>query len=138
MSHKRPVTVLRRLWIRYAAIGIASAVSVVSASFAQDPQVRVQGTSAATGNEAEKPQTHEDMSDGLTTKTWEHMGAFVAEPIGRFWVGPEFVEGEPVYLLRTPLTQAITTVEVSTTPFMSELSGLGEFIGNPDEQPAGW
>jgi hypothetical protein len=138
MSHKRPVTVLRRLWIGYTAIGIAGVVSVVPASFAQDPQVLVHGKSAGTGNEAKERQTHEDMSDGPRSKVWEHMGAFVAEPIGRFWVGPQFVDGETIYVLRIPVRQGLTIVEVSTTPFMLEPSGVNELIGRPDAQPAGW
>lgn len=128
---------MRTLWIGYMVIGLAAVVGA-SASLAQDRQVLDHDESTETGNEAEEPQTHEEMSDGPTIKTWEHMGAFVAEPVGRFWVGPEFVQGEPVYLLRTPVRQGLTTVEVSTTPFMSELSGFGELSGNPDEQPAGW
>lgn len=127
---------MRTLWIRYTAICIAVAVSVAPSSFARDPQVLVHGTSATAGNEAEERQTHEDMSDGLRSKAWEHMGAFVAEPIGRFRVGPEFVDGESVYVLRTPVSQGVTTVEVSTTPF--EPSGVDGLIGNPDEHPAGW
>ncbi len=136
MSQRPPLMVLR-LWLG-SAIGIAGVVSVAPASFAQDPQVRVYGTSAGPENEAEEQQTNEDMSDGPQSKTWEHMGAFVAEPIGRFRVGPEFVEGETIYILRTPVSQGVTTVEISTTPFLSEFTGVSEFSGNPDEQPAGW
>lgn len=138
MPHKRPFTVFCRNWIGYTAIGIACVVSVVPASFAQDPQVLLHRTSAETGNEAEEPPTHEEMSDGLRTKTWEHMGAYVAEPIGRFRVGPEFVGGEIVYVLRAPFGPSIASVEVSTTPFTSELTGGFEYKGRPDDQPADW
>jgi hypothetical protein len=127
---------MRTLWIGYMVIGLAVVVGVVPASFAQDSPVPDHGKPAGTGNEAEEPQTHEDMSDGPRSKAWEHMGAFVAEPIGRFRVGPEFVDGESVYVLRTPVSQGVTTVEVSTTPF--EPSGVDGLIGNPDEHPAGW
>jgi hypothetical protein len=127
---------MRTLWIGYMVIGLTVVVGVVPASLAQDPQVLDHGESTGTGNEAEEPQTHEEMSDGPTTKTWEHMGAFVAEPIGRFRVGPEFLDGESIYILRTPVSQSITTVEVSTTPF--EPSGVDGLIGNPDAHPAGW
>ena len=78
---------MRTLWIGYMVIGLTVVVGVVPASLAQDTQVLDHGEATGTGNEAEELQTNEDMSDGLTTKTWEHMGAFVAEPIGRFWVG---------------------------------------------------
>jgi hypothetical protein len=138
MSHKRPVTFLRRFWLGYAAIGITGVVSVVPASFAQEPQALGREKSTGTGNEADERQTHVGMSDGLRSEAWAHMGAFIVEPIGRFWVGPEFMDGEPVYILRTSVNQSITIVEVSTTPFMPETSGVGELIGKPDEQPAGW
>jgi hypothetical protein len=113
-------------------IGLAVVAGAVPASFAQDTPAPDYGKPAG----AEEPQAHEDMSDGSRSKTWEHMGAFVAEPVGRFRVGPEFVDGETVYILRTPVSQGVTTVEVSTTPF--EPSGVGELTGNPDEHPAGW
>ena len=138
MSHKRNVAILGRSWLGYTAIGIACVVNIVPASFAQDPQIVVQGMSATTANEPEEPQTHEHMSEDMRTKTWEHMGAYVAEPIGRFKVGPQFVEGETVYVLRAPVGLSMASVEVSTTPFMSELSGVYEYSGRPDEQPAGW
>ena len=138
MSHKRNVAILGRSWLAYTAIAIACVINVVPASFAQDPQIVVQGTSATAGNEPEEPQTYEDMSEDLRTKTWEHMGAYVAEPIGRFKVGPQFVEGETVYVLRAPVGPRMASVEVSTTPFMSELTRAYEPSGRPDEQPAGW
>ena len=138
MPHKRPAAVLRRLLIGYLAIGVASVAYFVPAAFARDQQVLVHGTSATTGNESEAPQTHQDVPDGQNSKTWEHMGAYVAKPIGRFWVGPEFVEGETVYPNRTSVTPRMAVVEVSTTPLMSELTGVYESSGRADEQPAGW
>lgn len=127
---------MRTLWIGYMAIGVAVVVGVVPASFAQDSPVPDHDNSASTEAEAEKRQPREEMLDGPRSVAWQYMGAFVAEPIGRFRVGPEFVDGETVYSLRTSVSQSITTVEVSTTPF--EPSGVGELIGNPDEHPAGW
>lgn len=127
---------MRTLWIGYVVIGLAVVVGVVPNSFAQNSAVAEQGEAAGSGGKAEEPQAHEEMSDGPRSKAWEHMGAFVAEPIGRFWVGPEFVDGESVYILRTPVRQGITTVEASTTPF--EPLGVDELIGSPDEHPAGW
>lgn len=138
MSHKRNEAILGRSWIGYSAIGIACVVNVVTASFAQDPQIVVQGTSTTAGNGREEPKTYEDMSEDLRKKTWVHMGAYVAEPIGRFKVGPQYVEGETVYVLRAPVAQRMASAEVSTTPFMSELTGAYESSGRPDEQPAGW
>jgi hypothetical protein len=78
------------------------------------------------------------MSDARTSKTWQHMGAVVAKPIGRFWVGPEFVGGEPVYVRRTPEGDPIAMVEASTTPFMPETSGVEDLLARPEEHPAGW
>lgn len=138
MPHKRSAAVLCRLSIGYLAIGVAMVAYVVPAAFARDQQVLVHGTSAPTGNESDEPQTHQDVSDGQSSKTWEHMGAYVAKPIGRFWVGPEFVEGETVYLNRTPVTPRTAIVEVSSTPYMNELTGVYELSGKADEQPAGW
>jgi hypothetical protein len=138
MSHKRPLRVLRRLFIGCMAIGIAGAVSVAPASFAQEPRVVVQHKSAETGDDAEKRQAHEEISNVDSSKSWAHMGAFVAEPIGRFRVGPEFVDGDSVYVRRTPEGQRITTVEASTTPFMAESFGVDGLNGRPEEQPAGW
>jgi hypothetical protein len=122
----------------YLAIGLAVVVGVVPASFAQDSRVLDPGKSAGTGIDAEERQTHDEMSDGLRSETREHRGVFVAVPIGRVWVAPEFLGGEPSYVRRTTLRAGMTIVEVSTTPFMPEPPGVGKLIGRPDEQPASW
>lgn len=115
--------------VGYMAIGLAVAVAVVPASFAQNPPVLVHGKSAGTGIEAEERQTHQ--------RPGSNTGVFVAVPIGRVWVSPELVEGEPSYVRRTTVSKGMTIVEVSTTPFMPEPPGVGELIGRPD-QPASW
>lgn len=127
---------MRTLLTRYLLIGLAIVVGVVPVSFCQASQALDHDKPAETEDDAENGQTRDKPSDKATSRAWEHMGAFVAEPIGRFWVGPEFVDGEPVYILRTQDRQGITTVEASITPF--EPTGLDELIGNPEEHPAGW
>ena len=124
-----------RLWIGYMAIGLAVVVSVVPASFAQAPRVLGHGKSAGTGIAAKERQTHDEMSDGLRSEAREHTGVSVAVPMGRVWVDPEFLDGEPVYVRR--ITESMAIVEVSTTPFMPVL-GSNEGIGRPEEQPASW
>lgn len=115
----------------YMTIGLAVVVSVVPASFAQDPRVLEHCKSAGTGIEAEERQTQQ--------RPGSNTGVFVDVPIGRVCVGPEFLGSEPVYVRRTTVGEGITIVEVSTTPFTpvlrsKEVAGL---IGRPD-QPAGW
>ena len=110
------------------AIGLA--VVVVPASFAQDSRVVDQGKSAGTGIEAEERRTHQ--------RPGSNTGISLAVPIGRVSVGPEFVDGEPVYVRRTTVRPGMTIVEVSTTPFMPVFPGVDELIGRPDEQPASW
>jgi len=58
-------------------------------------------------------------------------------PIGRVCVGPEVVDGEPIYVRRTTVSEGMTIVEVSTTPFMPVSNEVAGLIGRPD-QPAGW
>ncbi|MFL6738308.1 MAG: hypothetical protein ACJ8FC_10915 [Sphingomicrobium sp.] len=140
MSHKRLVTVLRRLWTAHMAIGLALVVGVVPASFAQDPQLLGQGRSGGTGIEPEKQPTHEKTSDGLRSEARHPAGVTVAVPIGSVSVGPELVDGEPIYVRRMKVTDGMTMVEVSTTPFTPVLSSkerLDILIARPD-QPASW
>ena len=119
----------------YVAIGLAAFVGVVPASFAQAPPVLAQGKSAGTGIEAERQAL--EISDGLRLEDPEHAGVFVDAPIGRIWVGPEVVDGEPSYVRRTKGKEGMLIVEVSTTPFMDGPAGVDELIGRSD-QPAGW
>jgi hypothetical protein len=102
------------------AIGLAAVVGVVPASSAQ------QGKSAGTPTEAGRKTVH---------------GISVAAPVGRVRVGPESMEGEPVYVRRTTVREGMTIVEVSTTPFMPVLPsperGAAPPIVRPD-QPASW
>ena len=114
----------------YMAIGLAAVVSMVPASFAQDSRVLDHCKSAGTGIEAEERQTHQ--------KFGSNTGISLAVPIGRVWVGPESLDGEPVYVRRATVSKGMTIVEVSTTPFMPEPPGVDQLIGRPDEQPASW
>lgn len=116
----------------YMAIGLAVAVSGVPASLAQDPRVLDQCKSAGTtGIEPEERQTPQ--------RPGSNTGVFVEVPIGRVCVGPESVDGEPIYVRRTTENQSMTVVEVSTAPFTSVLRSdeVAGPIARPD-QPAGW
>jgi len=129
---------MRTLCIGYMAIGLAAVVGVVPAAFAQDPQVLDHGKPAGTGVGAEKPQTHGELSGGLSSEARTHTGVFIVAPIGKVGVGPASVEGEPTYVRRTKASEGMTIVEVSATPFMPVLqSSVAELIVRPD-QPAGW
>jgi hypothetical protein len=128
---------MRTLWIGWMAFGPAVAVAAVPASLAQDPAVLDQGKLAGTGVQVEEPQTHGELSGGLSSEARTHTGVFIVAPIGKVGVGPASVEGEPTYVRRTT-DKGITIVEVSTTPFMPVLqSKFAELIARPD-QPAGW
>ena len=114
------------------AIGVAVFVNVVPAASAQDSRVPDDGKSAASGTEAEERQTQQ--TPGTNT------GISLAVPIGRVSVGPQFVDGEPIYVRRTTGREGMTIVEVSTTPFMPVLAsndGAPAAVARPD-QPAGW
>lgn len=114
------------------AIGVA-VVFGVPASFAQDSRVPDHGKSAGTGTEAKGRQTRQTLGRGIS----------LAVPIGTVSVGPEGVDGEPIFVRRMTVRDGMTIVEVSTTPFMPVLasnegpSGGGQLIVRPD-QPAGW
>jgi hypothetical protein len=92
------------------AIGLAVLVSVVPAALAKEPRVAADGKSAGT-----------------------------SVPSGRVGVGPEFMDGEPIYVRRTTVRPGMTIVEVSTTPFMPVLSSKEQAaaVVRPD-QPASW
>jgi hypothetical protein len=116
----------------YMAIGLAAVVSGVPASFAQASPVLDHCKSAGTRIEAEERQAHQ--------RPGSNTGVFVDVPIGRVCVGPELLDGEPIYERRMTVREGMTIVEVSTTPFMPVLAsneGVGGSIGRPD-QPAGW
>jgi hypothetical protein len=112
------------------AIGLAVVVSGVPASFAQDSRVSDHGKPAGTRVEAKKRQTHQ----GLKSNS----GISLAVPIGRVSVGPEFVDGEPIYVRRMTGREGMTIVEVSTTPFMPVLASNEETHEVRPDQPAGW
>jgi hypothetical protein len=111
------------------AIGLAAVVAVVPAAFAQNSPVLDQGKSSGTGIESEEQQTQRPGSN---------TGISLAVPIGRVWVSPETVEGEPVYVRRSTVREGMTIVEVSTTPFMPVLASNEEPPAVRPDQPAGW
>ena len=92
------------------ALGLAAVVGVAPASLAQNPRVLGHGKPAATGIGADERQTHDEKSDGLRSGARGHTGVSVAVPIGRVWVGPEFVDGEPSYVRRTTVSNGMTMV----------------------------
>jgi hypothetical protein len=101
---------MRTLSIGYIAIGLAVVVAVVPAASAQEPGVPGYGNSAGT-----------------------------PVPIDKVRVGPEFADGEPIYVRRTTVRPGMTIVEVSTTPFMPVLPSKQQAaaVVRPD-QPASW
>ena len=145
---------MKTLRIGYLAIGLAAVVGVVPAALAQAPEVPGPGKSAGTGIEAEERRTQQTPgSDPVVS---------VAVPMGRVSVGPEFVDGEPIFVRRTTVRAGMTIVEVSATPFPPVLAsnekspvlrsngqpaalrsngeppGVEQVTGRPDELPAGW
>ena len=127
---------MRTLWIGHLAIALAAVVAVVPASRAQAPGVQGPGKSAETGVQAEERQARQSPGSDTVVS--------VVEPIGRVSVGPELVNGEPIYVRRTTVRAGMTIVEVSTTPFApivpanEKTSGVEQLAGRPDQQPAGW
>jgi len=111
------------------AIGLA-VVGGVSASFAQDSRVLDHGKSAGTGIEPKERQT--DQRSGSNT------GISLEVPIGRVSVGPEVLDGEPVYVRRSTVREGVAIVEVSTTPFTPVLASNEAPPGVRPDQPAGW
>jgi hypothetical protein len=111
-------------------IGLAAVVGVVPASLAQDSRVLDHGKPAGTGIEAEERQTH--------PRPGSNTAISLAVPIGRVSVGPDFVDGEPVYVRRMTVREGMTIVEVSTTPFMPVLASNEEPPGLRPDQPASW
>jgi hypothetical protein len=99
-----------RTSIGYIAIGLAVGVAVAPVASAQEP--RVPGEIKAAGPSVQ---------------------------IGTVRAGPEFVEGETIYVRRTTVRPGITIVEVSTTPFTPVLPSKEQAaaVVSPD-QPASW
>ena len=115
------------------AIGLAALVGAVSASSAQDSRVPVQGKPAGTGIKAAR-QSHQGFGGNT--------GITLDVPVGRVWVSPDSVAGEPIYVRRTTAGAGLTIVEVSTTPFIPVLAsneqptGAGSTVRS--DQPASW
>ena len=117
------------------AIGVAVLFAGAPASVAHDSRVADHGSTAGTAIEAEEPPIHQGRASNSRV--------FVAEPIGRVRVGPRSVDGEPIYVRRT-VTDGITIVEISTTPFMpvvrsgKDPPGAAELAARKDQLPASW
>jgi hypothetical protein len=120
----------------YMATGLAAAFSIVPAALAQDSRVLDPGKSAGTGIEAQDRQTHDERSDGQGPEARTQPGTSIAVPIGRVSVGPEFVDGESIYVRRA-VRDGMAIVEVSTTPFAPEFAVADQLVIRPD-QPAPW
>jgi len=114
----------------YLAIGLAAVAGIVPASFAQDSRPVGKGELAGAGIEAGKRQTQQGLKSDA--------GVSIAVPIGRVWVGPKFLDGEPSYVRRTKVGAGITVVEVSTTPFAEGPQGVVGSAARPEELPAPW
>lgn len=138
MSLEWRVAVPGRSGARYVAIGLAALVALVPASFAQAPELPGHGKSAGAKAEMQKRRAPREMPAGLSLEAGEHMGVSVAEPIGKAWVGPERVEGEPSYVRRTKGKEGMLIVELSSTPFAEGPPGMEQVIGRPEEHPASW
>ena len=113
------------------AIGLSIAVSGVPALLAQGPGVldpcKFAGTTTIEPEERPAPQ-----------RPGSNTGISIDVPIGSVCVGPNSVDGEPVFVRRTTEGPGMTVVEVSTTPFEPVLtSNQPGLLGRPD-QPAGW
>ena len=118
--------------LRHLASGIAAAVGVVPAAFAQDSRVLDHCKSAGTAVETGERQTSQT--------SVSNAGVVVDVPIGKVCVGPEVVDGEYSYVRRTTGKEGMAIVEVSATPFMPVLASnevAGHLTARPD-QPAGW
>ena len=111
------------------AMGFAVVFGGVPASFAQHSRVVDPGKSAGTAIAVKKRQTHQNLGRGIS----------LAVPTGKVSVGPDAVDGEPIFVRRMTVRDGMTIVEVSTTPFMPELaSNEGPPAVVRPDQPAGW
>lgn len=141
MPKRQLATVVRRQWTGIVAIALTAVASVAPASFAQDARVLDQGKSAGAGMQADQRPALDGLPDGVRPEAQAHPGVYIAVPIGKVRVGPEFVEGEPVYVRRTKVSAGMTIVEVSKTPFAPVLGdslGAVASTGIPADQPTGW
>jgi hypothetical protein len=136
MWRKRLVTVPRRLRSELKAFGLAAAFAMVQSANAQPLRNSDHGRSAGTGIGVDGASI--SMSDGLSVDAAPQMGVFVAQPVGRVWIDPESVDGMPSYVRRTKGKGGMSIVEVSATPFMDEVPGVGGVKARPEELPAPW
>lgn len=142
MAHDRLVLVCGRISTGVMAIAFALVLGGGPATFAQDSIAPHHGKPAAPGPTAEQRSTQDEQYAGAGSEAAEPAGMYVAVPIGRVKVGPEFMDGEPVYVRRTRNSAGMTIVEGSTTPFMPDLgweaSADYASINNPSMYPAPW
>lgn len=144
MTRMQLATVLCRQCIGNGAIALTVVASLVPASFAQDSKALDHDKYAGSGTPAEQRQADDELSGGVSSGAPAQSSVHIAVPIGRVRVGPEFVDGEPVYVRRTKIMAGMTIVEISKTPFMPVLANNQESsravasIGNPPDQPTSW
>lgn len=113
------------------AIGLAAVFAISPAGFAQEPRTLAESGSARSGDQADQHQRR------VRVEPQEHASVFVEVPTGKVSVGPEFVDGAPVYERRTKPTAGIAIVEFSTAPLTFDLSPNQQYTVRPD-QPTGW
>ena len=129
MSHER-LTVRRRLRLGYTTLALAAGAGAGSAAFAQDS--RLPGDEKSTEIRVEAEQRQTDQGFGGNT------GISLAVPIGRVSIGPESLDGEPIYVRRLTVREGMTVVEVSTTPFVTVAHSAEAPRGVRPDQPASW
>lgn len=141
MSNMRFAKVLQRSPLLLIATSFAVVVGFVPASSAQNSQSVDHGKPTGTGKDAE--ERPDETSDGPGPGDRKPVGVQVAVPIGRVNVGPQFVDGQPIYVRRSTVGVGMTIVELSATPFAAELRPGEDYpersalIVNPKE-PLGW
>lgn len=114
---------------QYLAVSLAF-VACVGPAFAQDARSWDHGKAAGTGVEREDRPTQPRFGNSS--------GISLAIPTGRVSVGPEFLDGEPIFVRRMTERDGMTIVEVSTTPFIPVLVSNEESRGVRPDQPASW
>ena len=118
------------------AIGFAAIVTGHPSAFSQDVEVLDQTKSAECRSDENDRQAKS--VDGLTVESQPYAGVFVEPPVGTVRVGPQFVDGDPVYVRRTTGIAGATVVEISTSPFMLDVQSNEPRAEVRPDQPASW